>query len=118
MESIHLLHTAIQGNNYELHIEGWRRMMPFFFPLNKTNYARYSAYYMLQLQNLDITHPGCKELLKCNSISVQGRDKYPLRTAIDKRGEQTLNKDAKSTGGIRSFASSSESVTKWTLNRA
>ena len=29
-----------------------------------------------------------------------------------------MNKDAKSTGGIRSFASSSESVTKWTLNRA
>ena len=73
---------------------------------------------MLQLQNLDITHPGCKELVKHNSISVQGQDKYPLRTAIDQRGEQTLTKDAKSTGGIRSFASSSESVTKWTLNRA
>ena len=118
MESIHLLHTAVQGNNYELRIEGWRRMMPFFFALNKTNYARYGAYYMLQLQTLDITHPGCKELVKHNSISVQGQDKYPLRTAIDQRGEQTLNKDAKSTGGIKSFASSSESVTKWTLNRA
>ena len=74
MESIHLLHTAIQGNNYELRIEGWRRMMPSFFALNKTNYARYGAYYMLQLQNLDITHPGCKELVKRNSISVQGQD--------------------------------------------
>ena len=31
MESIYLLHTAIQGNNYELRIEGWRRMMPFVF---------------------------------------------------------------------------------------
>ena len=111
MESIHLLHTAVQGNNYELCIEGWRRMMPFFFALNKTNYARYGAYYMLQLQNLDITHPGCKELVKRNSISVQGQDKYPLRTAIDQWcGEQTLNKDAKSTGGIKSFASSSDRV--------
>ena len=73
---------------------------------------------MLQLKNLDITHPGCKELVKRNSISVQGQDKYPLRTAIDHRGEQTLNKDVKSTGGIKSFASRSESVTKWTLNRA
>ena len=35
MESIHLLHTAVQGNNYELCIEGWRRMMPFFFALIK-----------------------------------------------------------------------------------
>ena len=118
MESIHLLYPAVQGNNYELCIEGWRRMMPFFLALNKTNYARYGAYYMVQLQNLDITRPGCKELVKRNSISVQGQDKYPLHTAIDQCGEQTLNKDAKSTGGIRSFASSSESVTKWTLNRA
>ena len=29
-------------------------------------------YCTLQLQNLDITHPGCKELVKRNSISVQG----------------------------------------------
>ena len=29
-----------------------------------------------------------------------------------------MNKDAKSTGGIKSFTSSSESVTKWTLNSA
>ena len=118
MESIHVLHTAVQGNNYELRIEAWRRMMPFLFALNKTNYARYGAYYMLQLQNLYITHPGCKELVKCNSISFQGQHRYPLRTAIDQRGEQTLNKDAKSTSGIKSFASSSHSVTKWTLNRA
>ena len=67
---------------------------------------------MLQLQNLDITYPSCKELVKRNSIAVQGQDKYPLHTAIDQCGEQTLNKDAKSTGGIKSFASSSESVTK------
>ena len=67
---------------------------------------------MLQLQNLDITHPGYKELVKRSSISVQGQDKYALHTAIDQRGKQTLNKDAKSTGGIKSFASSSESVTK------
>ena len=99
-------------------MEGWRGMTPSFFALNKTNYARYGAYYMLQLQNLDITHPGCKELVKRNSSSVQGQDKYPLRTATDQCGEQTLNKDAKSIGGIKSFASSSESVTKWTLNRA
>ena len=79
MKSIHLLHTAVQGNNYELRIEGWRRLFNVKKNGIKTNYARYGAYYMLQLQNLDITHPGCKELVKRNSISVQGQDKYPLR---------------------------------------
>ena len=59
-----------------------------------------------------------QRISEAQQYSVQGQDKYPLRTAIDQRGEQTLNKDAKSAGGIKSFASSSESVTNWTLNRA
>ena len=59
--------------------------MALFFALNRTNYTQYGAYYILQLQNLDITDPGCKELVKHSNILVQGQDKYPLRTAIDQR---------------------------------
>ena len=51
-------------------------------------------------------------------ISVQCRERYPLRTAIDMRGEQTLNKDAKTSGGVTQFASSSSSVQKWAMNRS
>ena len=42
---------------------------------------------------------------------------YAIRTAIDQRGEQTLNKDAKTAGGLRGFAANQASVLKWTLNR-
>ena len=41
-----------------------------------------------------------------------------LRVAVDQRGEQTLNRDAKTTGGITHFASDNSSILKWTLNRA
>ena len=41
-----------------------------------------------------------------------------LRTAIDQRGIQTINRDAKTTGGIKSFSFSDSSVLKWTLNRS
>ena len=50
--------------------------------------------------------------------SVQGQDKYPLRTSIDQRGEQTLNRDAKMAGGITGFAVDESSVSRWTLNRS
>ena len=33
-------------------------------------------------------------------LLVQGQEKYPLRTAIDQRGEQTINRDAKTSGKI------------------
>ena len=75
--------------------------MPYFFSLNKTNYSRYGAYFVKQLENLDRSHPGCKEIIQSKGLSVQAQDKYPLRTPIDQHGEQTLNKDAKSTGGIK-----------------
>ena len=117
MESIHLLHTAVQGNNYELRVEGWR-MMPFFFALNKTNYARYGGLLHATATEFRYNSSWLQRISEAQQYSVQGQDKYPLHTAIDQRGEQTLKKDAKSTGGIKSFASSSESVSTWTLNRA
>ena len=48
---------------------------------------------------------------------MRARDQYKLRTAIVQRGEQSINRDAKTTGGIKSFAVDNTSVLKWTLNR-
>ena len=72
---------------------------------------------MNTLENLERTHPGCKELLSEKGLSVQGQDRYKCRIAIDQRGEQTINKDAKVSGGIKYFASDENAILKWTLNR-
>ncbi|KAG1685941.1 hypothetical protein GQR58_008889 [Nymphon striatum] len=74
--------------------------------------------YVNTLENLEITHPGCKELLSEKGLSVQGQDRYKCRIAIDQRGEQTINKDAKVSGGIKYFASDENAILKWTLNRS
>ena len=55
-------------------------------------------------------------MLKKAGLSVQGQDRYCLHIAIDQRGEQTLNRDAKTSGGIKAFSTNDESVTKWCLN--
>ena len=88
------------------------------FALNKQNYARYGLLYVHSLENIEETHPGCLELIQFKGLSVQGQNNYPCRTAIDQRGEQTINRDAKVSGGIKYFASASNSILKWTLNRA
>ena len=86
--------------------------------MDKQNYARYGSCYINTLENLDITHPGCRELLKYKGLSVQGQEKYPCRVAIDQLGKQTINTDAKVSGGIKYFASDPNSILKWTLNRS
>ena len=88
--------------------------------MNKTYsfYFRYGSYYLHTMRSIDLLYPGLKDMLKANCLSVQAQDRYPVRIATDQRGEQTINKDAKLTGGIKGFADKVESVTKWALNRA
>ena len=118
MRNQHLIHTAIQSNNFSMRLSGLKNMLPYMFVLNRQNYARYGSLYVNTLENLDITHPGCRELIQFKGLSVQGQDRYPGRVAIDQRGEQTINRDAKVAGGIKFFAADPNAITKWTLNRA
>ena len=55
-------------------------ILPVCFVLNKQNYG---SIYVHNLANIDITHPGCKELLLDKGLSVQAQSRYPLRTSID-----------------------------------
>ena len=66
------------------------------------------------IPSIDNLYPGLKDMLSSCVVSVRGQNRCALRTATDQCGEQTSNKDAKTTGGIRGFASNS--VLKWTLN--
>ena len=49
---------------------------------------------------------------------MQAQDRYILCAAIDQRGQQSINRDAKTTGGIKSFAVDNTSVLKWALKRS
>ena len=65
---------------------------------------------------MEVLYPGLKGLLSEKGMSVQAQERFPLRVPVDQSGEQTLNRDAKTTGGIKYFAADSSAVLKWTLN--
>ena len=96
----------------------WKYFLPFYLSLDKQNYARYGAFYIKVLENIEIHYPGLKDLIKEKGTSIQGQEHVKLRTATDQRGEQTLNRDAKITGGIKCFSDDEKSILKWTLNRS
>ena len=64
----------------------------FYFALIKFNYTRYCSYHLHMMENKEAIFPGLKKLIQTKVFSVQSQDKYPLRTAIDQRGEQTILK--------------------------
>ena len=111
-------HLAVQENDYVLRHQAWKAYLPHYCSTNKVNYQRYGGFYVATLENIDNLYPGNKELLSRNGFSVQSQNKYLLRTAVDQRGEQTLNPDAKVAGGIKMIGNDECSRLKWTLNRS
>ena len=113
IEKQHHFHTAVQEGNIDGRMCALEFFLLLYFSTNKHNYARYGNWYVYQMRNRDSLHSG-------NDIifSVQSQARCNLRTAVDQRGEQSLNKDAKTVGGVRRFSADNDAVTNWTMGRA
>ena len=60
--------------------------------MNKYYYHQYGSYYAGTLDNIEEFYPDNKKLQSKEGLSIQSQDRYPLRTAVDQRGEQTINR--------------------------
>ena len=92
MKVQHLAHTAAQENDFNMRVLAWEKMLPFYFYFNEMNYACYGTYYLQHLTHIETLNPEMKKFLMAKGMSVQARTVNPVRTAIDQRGEQTINK--------------------------
>ena len=84
-------HNRVQENNIDMIMQAWKTFLPLHFAFNNINYTHYGLYYTYILVNIEQFYPSLKELISKEGLSVQGQEKYPLRTAIDQRGEKTIN---------------------------
>ena len=96
-------HLAVYDNNLDLRYYCYKFFLPLYFALHKTNYALHASYYVKMLENMGVLYAGLKDLLSEKGMSVQAQERFPVRVPVDQRGEQTLNRDAKTTGGIKYF---------------
>ena len=46
-------------------------------------------------EKIDDRYPSLKPLFQSNGLLGKAQTTYPVRTSIDKRGEQSINRDAK-----------------------
>ena len=108
-------HTAVQENNYHLQLHALQQFLPLQFNFNMHSYARYCAYYAEVLLQIDTLHSDLKDTLS-RFIYTSPRP-LPSSNSCRPKGEQTITRDEKTSGGIRNVASSSFIVLKWSLNR-
>ena len=113
---LHAMHFAINTNDYELRRKMWAELLKLSFVMNKQNYARFGTFYMTQLANLDKTHPGAREEIESKGVSVC-RNNFGIRQSVDGAGEQTFQKNSKTSGGIKEFVQQEGTYEKWVLSR-
>ncbi|GFO06381.1 hypothetical protein PoB_003288600 [Plakobranchus ocellatus] len=99
---------ATRTNNLDLHIFCLQKLCPLLFSLNHQNYAKYLSVYYIMLINLP---QQSKDLLQANRFSVSRSDTPASRTAADMTIEQTINKHAKTSGGIVRLAEANQHIT-------
>ena len=94
---------ATKENDLQLHSVALYALCPMSFAYDHCNYARYVPVYLMTLMNFSKTHPGCNELLEQNGFSVSRSNVPCSRNAVEITIEQTINRHAKSPGGIIGF---------------
>ena len=90
MEKQHHFHTGAQEGKFGRRMCAWEFFLPFSFSTDKHNHARHGSWYKHQIRNRDLLHSG-DEII----FSAQSQARYNLQTAVEQRGEQSLNKGAK-----------------------
>ena len=105
---------AIKANDVHLYIQSLRQLCPLLFAADRLNYARYLPLYHAMLTNLP---SNAAAMLESNGLTV-ARSLVPCcRIPIDMAIEQTINRSAKTVGGIVGFSRNVNAYSRWCLTR-
>ena len=67
----HMLHTAVQHNDFELRLESIKRFLPLFFDYIMQNYAHSGSFYTELLSSLKANYTGLRSQLSKTGLSIQ-----------------------------------------------
>lgn len=108
---------AIKTNDLDLYIMCLQQLCPLLFTMDHPNYARYLTLYCVSLLNISDFHPDAEDLLRKGGLSVN-RSPFPnSRAPIDLTIEQTINRHAKTKGGIVGFSKNCPAYYRWCVTR-
>ena len=114
-----LLHfvESIKENDLQLYLQTLRQLCGLMFSADHLNYARYLPAYFTHLKAVTSTNPEAHQLLNKYGISVSRSAVPGCRNAIDMTIEQTINRSAKTAGGIVGFSRNQNAYCRWCLAR-
>ena len=107
---------ATREGNRSLHLSPLRGNVPWCFPYDNINYARYLSAYLSEMCHLPVEHPDAFKYVSSGGLSVQLSDSNPFgRVPVVQTCEETVNKNTQTSGGTKGFSLKPNAVSKYYL---
>ena len=104
--------------NFQLHLKTVMEIVPFFYLAGRVNYARYTPVYVSEMRQLENKQPEMHKFLMEGGFVVLRSNKREFNCVpTDQALEQTINREAKGTGGVIGFTLRKTALLHWILTR-
>lgn len=104
--------------DFALHLDSVMETIPYFHLAGRTNYARYTPVYVSEMRQLETKQPVMHQFLSRGGFVVRRSDKTKFNSVpTDQALEQTINREAKGTGGVIGFTLRKSALLRWLLTR-
>ena len=101
--------------NWNLHLSSTAAMIPHFFAMDRTNYARWMPIYLADMHKLEERHPQVFQEFSAGKQSISRSQQPFAQVWTDKALEQSINLESKSKGGIVGISRREDAVERWFL---
>ena len=118
MDMVHILHDFIRAERegYWLsHLSSVARMAPYFFAMDRCNYARCLPVYLVDMHQLPQKHPAVFEQFMNGEHTVTRSSQPFSQVWSDMALEQSINLDSKKKGGITGITQKPGALDRWSL---
>ena len=118
LEMVSLMRSFIRAErtgDWTLHLNATAGMMPYFFAMDRMNYARWLPVYLSDMSSLSETHPEVYEEFMNGNHAVSRSKQAFAQVWTDMALEQSISLDSKRKGGIIGISRKPGALERWFL---
>ena len=106
---------AERTGNWKLHLDTVAAMTPYFFAMDRHNYARWLPENLADMNQMEIKHPTVyRQFMSGNHVVSRASNPFS-QVSTDMALEQSINGDSKSKGGIVGISQRPAALERWFL---
>jgi len=103
--------------DFEMHLTAVLEVIPYFFLAGRSNYARYTPVYVAEMRHLEVSAPRMFQHMSEGGFFLKRSERTFNCIPTDQALEQSINREAKSQGGVIGYTLRKGALVRWLLTR-